>query len=626
MLVYAENSVYVGLLCSRISRVLGLVAQRYPLDCETIIRPDVKVKNPTRSNHPITITLYGNLADSEAVGILLSDHDVFLQRPTIYDENYKYNNPQFFDIPEFEAMKLSPGSKSEPNLKLCQIGDSLTDLLPSTTDWQGECPVSDLLKTPLLNHQKNALAFMCAREKPSYTVASKPTSNSHCGGILADAMGLGKSLTALALIAGSLSGQESAKDMDHGRTTLLVVPTSTLSVWQEQIKNHLFPNNLRVLVYHGQRRKNDFTQSEEFHLIITTYSTLVSEWSSKSSLLHQRVWYRVILDEAHFIKDRSTKRFRAVCALETTRRWCLSGTPVQNCIDDLSALILFTRSSPLKDHDGFKNAISVPLKKGDSYGLRSLGNILRPMMLRRSKSVLSLPPREDFIAEVVLSPQEMEVYKIVRDKSEILIERYLSSNDFRRGLRLIQSILRQRQICNHGLELLAPGVKALLLRHSRCLEVSNHQLTEEIPLFCEACNAEISSDTVQRSFEACFHLICAKCLSSSSASNETAGACPVCVEIDGGTRRHKVVPQSLQTWENELEYSGPSTKVSALIKNIQASNDSDESLHPPKRYVLLASIHVLYLVMFQHCLFRLGEDVTSCWLSSYRGWYRIRSL
>jgi SNF2 family DNA or RNA helicase len=127
----------------------------------------------------------------------------------------------------------------------------------------------------------------------------------------------------------------------HG--TLIICPLSTVHNWEEQFETHVKKDTCRVYVYHGGQRVSDPAFLAKHDVVVTTYNLLGSEYSKECkgrdtenglsrspSVLQQIDWFRVVLDEAHIIKDTNTVQSKAACALTAERRWCLSGTPIQN--------------------------------------------------------------------------------------------------------------------------------------------------------------------------------------------------------------------------------------------------------------------------------------------------------
>lgn len=163
-----------------------------------------------------------------------------------------------------------------------------------------------------------------------------------------------------------------------------------------------------------------------------------------------------------------------------------------------------------------------------------------------------------------------------------MISNLIHQQNFTHEFHIIQSILRQRQISNHGLDLLPLSIQAVLKRQCRVREVKNSIKEEGLPVFCEACNQEIEASERNAVFEHCLHLVCIKCTLGNNSESESLGACPICNDVDGGTKRVQPRVESLQAWSNEFKYSGPSSKVQALLENIKQSQQEVKDGHPIK--------------------------------------------
>ena len=220
--------------------------------------------------------------------------------------------------------------------------------------------------------------------------------------------------------------------------TLVVCPASVLRQWARELEDKVADESrLSVLVYHGGSRTKDPVQLASFDVVVTTYSIVTNEvpkqplvdededekngekygLSSDFSMNKRKKktasvskrgkkgrkgidssavdydcgplarvgWFRVILDEAQTIKNHRTQVARACCSLRAKRRWCLSGTPIQNTIDDLYSYFRFLRYDPYAVYKSFYNTIKVPISRNAIQGYKKLQAVLRAIMLRRTK-------------------------------------------------------------------------------------------------------------------------------------------------------------------------------------------------------------------------------------------------
>ena len=259
------------------------------------------------------------------------------------------------------------------------------------------------LAIKLLPHQVNGVAWMIDKEVGH----RKRNGVLPHGGILADDMGLGKTIQAISLILTNPRPGPDAKPehpkqkmpgKEVGKGTLVVAPLALIKQWEGEIKHRVCRSHaLRVLVHHGPSRTKSSVELKKHDVVITTYQTLTSEYQSSNveDPNGPRVgcfgvhWYRIILDEAHSIKNRNAKSTIAACALGSWYRWCLTGTPMQNNLDELQSLIKFLRIKPYCELSNWKAGITVPMKDGrGNIAMRRIQYFLKAFMKRRTKDVL----------------------------------------------------------------------------------------------------------------------------------------------------------------------------------------------------------------------------------------------
>ncbi|EEB08972.1 ATP-dependent DNA helicase Rhp16b [Schizosaccharomyces japonicus yFS275] len=319
------------------------------------------------------------------------------------------------------------------------------------------------LNVRLLRHQLQGLKWLQRRE-----AVGKGKS---LGGILADDMGLGKTVQTLALILSNKSPNANEK------STLVVAPLALVKQWESEV---LKKTNMSVLVHHGPSRHKNYGQFNKYDVVVTTYQVLVSEWSGsrknkgesessessddvKEDSLFDNTWWRVVLDEAQTIKNRNSKSAQACCALVSDNRWCLSGTPLQNNVDELFSLIRFLQIPPMNDYAVWKDQILRPLSQTNGkIAIQRLRTFLQAIMLRRTKEVLqkntedgdggflSLPKRRKHAIVCKFTPSEKEFYEKLEGKTEATMTSLMEEGTIKKNYtNVLCMLLRLRQACNH---------------------------------------------------------------------------------------------------------------------------------------------------------------------------------
>ncbi|KAI5123845.1 hypothetical protein M0805_005664 [Coniferiporia weirii] len=294
------------------------------------------------------------------------------------------------------------------------------------------------------------------------------------GALCADSMGLGKTLTMLALILAT----KLDIPPDYSRSTLIVVPLSVLSNWEGQIKEHCHRDSLKYYVYYGAARSITPEQMKKYDVIITTYQVVAKEHadfggnvrseSSHGPSKKQKTgvkglfgvrWKRAILDEGHSIRNPRTKMAKAVCGLDAQRRWVVTGTPIINTPRDLGSILSFLQiCKPLDNEDFFKRLLLRPLKDGMPEGYQLLRALMTQSCIRRTKEMhdsdgkplVPLPGVEMITIPVQLDPKTRELYDAVEDLSQ---QKFQSQMNAHGGITVPANVLsmltRLRQIVLH---------------------------------------------------------------------------------------------------------------------------------------------------------------------------------
>ncbi|KAG2129835.1 SNF2 family N-terminal domain-containing protein [Suillus bovinus] len=266
------------------------------------------------------------------------------------------------------------------------------------------------------------------------------------GAILADSMGLGKTLSMLALILAT------KKDVptDHSKSTLIVAPLSVISNWEKQIEEHCVRGAISCCTYYGATRDMTPQQLSQHDVVITTYQTVTGESdisaatvgngpSKKKKKVEKALfdvkWKRVILDEGHTIRNPKTKMAKAVCRLAAQRRWVLSGTPIINSPRDLGSLLTFLQiCRPLDKEDFYKRLLLRPLKDGDPSGAELLRALMSHACIRRTKEMqdksgkplVPLPPVDMTVIPVPLGDEARALYDAIGSVSQQRVEKYMN--------------------------------------------------------------------------------------------------------------------------------------------------------------------------------------------------------
>ncbi|OCN20739.1 serine/threonine protein kinase [Serratia marcescens] len=249
------------------------------------------------------------------------------------------------------------------------------------------------------------------------------------GACLADDMGLGKTLQALALLL----------ERAPGGPQLVVVPTSIAGNWLSESER--FAPTLRVRDY---RRRREITDVGAFDVVVVSYGLLLQD----AQTFADRQWHSVVLDEAQAIKNAQTQRARAVMALKADFRLALSGTPIENHLGELWSLFRFLNPGLLGGLKPFNQRFATPIEQGDRLAGSTLKQLLKPFILRRTKSQVldELPPRTDILYTIPLSDEERHWYEALRQQA---VERLDSGGDDIKPLQVLTEITRLRRFCCH---------------------------------------------------------------------------------------------------------------------------------------------------------------------------------
>ncbi|CAL5025297.1 unnamed protein product [Urochloa decumbens] len=270
--------------------------------------------------------------------------------------------------------------------------------------------------------------------------------------------------------------------------TLVVCPASVLKQWASELSAKVTQSaELSVLVYHGGSRTRDPTELAECDVVVTTYAIVSLEIPKESTEggisvcnkmklkknsavkakkkkkpsnlnggpLAMVRWFRVVLDEAHTIKSHRTQMAKACCALSAERRWCLSGTPIQNNIDDLYSYFRFLKYEPYSKYSSFRYMIKNSLSKNATRGYKKLQTVLRIVLLRRTKEtlldgepIIKIPPKTIQLSKIDFTKEERAFYLNLEGSARKTLK---ASEEFikKNYVHILALLSQLRQACNH---------------------------------------------------------------------------------------------------------------------------------------------------------------------------------
>jgi DNA repair protein RAD5 len=325
-----------------------------------------------------------------------------------------------------------------------------------------------------------------------------PVQEQHClGGILADEMGLGKTIEMMSLIhshksdvamklEATNSGPTSVNSLPRlpansasvekaPCTTLVVAPMSLLAQWQSEAEAASKEGTLKSMVYYGSEKTANLqalcceaNAASAPNVIITSYGVVLSEFNQVAAKngdrgshggLFSLKYFRIILDEAHHIKNRQSKTAKACYELDAEHRWVLTGTPIVNRLEDLFSLVRFLRVEPWSNFSFWKTFITVPFESKDFMrALDVVQTVLEPLVLRRTKdmktptgeALVPLPTKTVDIVDIELSKAEREVYDHIFTRAKRTFAANVEAGTVLKAYTSIfAQILRLRQSCCH---------------------------------------------------------------------------------------------------------------------------------------------------------------------------------
>ncbi|EAQ85895.1 hypothetical protein CHGG_07148 [Chaetomium globosum CBS 148.51] len=456
----------------------------------------------------------------------------------------------------------------------------------------GKAKQPESISRQLKPFQLEGLAWMMAMEKTEWK-----------GGLLGDEMGLGKTIQAVSLIM---------SDFPAKKPSLVLVPPVALMQWMTEIESYT-DGTLKTLVFHGTNAKSKnltVKDVKKYDVVIMSYNSLESMYRKQEkgfkrkagmfkekSIIHQTDFHRVILDEAHCIKTRTTMTAKACFALKVTYRWCLSGTPLQNRIGEFFSLIRFLNVRPFAcylckscpcstlewqmdddrkctacGHGGmqhvsvFNQELLNPIQKfgnraGGAEAFRKLRILTDRIMLRRLKidhtDSMELPVKEINVERQFFGEEENDFANSIMTSGQRKFDTYVASGVLLNNYANIFGLIMQmRQVADHP---------DLILK-------KDSEGGQNV-LVCNICD-EPAEDAIRSQ---CKHDFCRTCVKS-YVNSTTSPNCPQC---------H--IPLSIDLEQPEMEQDEAQVKKSSIINRIKMENWTSSS----KIELLVHELHKL---------------------------------
>ncbi|KAI8092310.1 SNF2 family N-terminal domain-containing protein [Gilbertella persicaria] len=454
------------------------------------------------------------------------------------------------------------------------------------------------------------------------------------GGILADEMGMGKTIQTIALLLS-----------DRKKPNLVIAPTVAILQWKDEIERHT-NNALSVYVFHGNKRTSSVEDLKKYDVVLSTYSIMESSFRrqesgvhnkatrsirKEKSVLHKIKWHRIILDEAHNIKDRSSNTARSVFNISGAYKWSLTGTPLQNRVGELYSLIRFMQADPFSyyyckqcpckeitwrfsnkrncDSCGhtpmnhtcwWNNEVLKPIQyhgylEEGREAMKKLGILLDKIMLRRTKiqcaDDLGLPPRTVIVRRDMFTEEEEDVYTSLYSDVQRTFTTYVEEGTVLNNYaNIFELLMKMRQCADHP-------------------DLVTKKSSDNKQLVCMLCN-DPPEDAIAA---ACKHVFCRECCvqyydSFDSNDNYEKPRCPSCyaefsvdlsqpaIEVEGGhglnanySKSSIVNRINMSTWRS-------STKIEALVEELSKLRQEDKTI---KSIVFSQFVNFLDLVYWR---------------------------
>ncbi|KAH7309256.1 SNF2 family N-terminal domain-containing protein [Rhexocercosporidium sp. MPI-PUGE-AT-0058] len=371
------------------------------------------------------------------------------------------------------------------------------------------------MKSPLWHHQLLGAKWMVQREL---------SSQAPHGGILGDSMGLGKTVQTLACMVGNPPGPEDIKR--KVKATLIVCPSSITKQWVEEIGTHVEGTFFPKILHYNTSSEISLAILEDTDIVVTSYSTVMKQfpfpdregrleiarngypaWCKDAlenmGMLHRVNWFRVVLDEAQHIKNNHARTSLACQNLKSVYRWCLTGTPLLNRLEELFPYLRFLKANYSMDWSTFQKYFCDPDAKDCNNRIATL---LSYTMMRRTmkttilnRPIIKLPKPHPKIVYLQFSPEEAIIYRITENRFRNNLNAFFKKGDASRnyGVFMVQ-LLRLRQCTSHPFMLERTIKESWTMEDVQELRVRLAKLQQLDRPFYEQCKLWVETSEASR--------------------------------------------------------------------------------------------------------------------------------
>lgn len=259
------------------------------------------------------------------------------------------------------------------------------------------------------------------------------------GGILADEMGLGKTIQALSILK-----------MNSGKTHLVVCPKSLMYNWENEIKKYFPSMKVLVIDKDSEKRKQLINEVKNYDVVVTSYSMLQKDYAE---YIEKNVEFNyMIMDEAHYVKNIKTLSSKAVRIIPAERKILLTGTPLENNLDELYGTFELIMPGYLGSKLEFRRDFVSKIERNNTIALEILQSKIKPFILRRTKKqvLTELPEKQEQVVFNEMTNKQVGIYNEVLNRVRIEVNQLVKDKGFDRvRIQVLSALLKLRQICNH---------------------------------------------------------------------------------------------------------------------------------------------------------------------------------